>query len=189
MRAERTDIQWCCSQNFALHAFYNYVRPIWRGYAFVSVCLSVCSICLSVSRITIELRMFYQTYTTRRPPKWPPPGSDGMIPSAAAGRYLQRAHYHTSCNRTDHSVDAWVMGVHSMFLSLVTLTFDLWPNTFELHVSLTQIRSALRQIFDSHTKKNKKVADNAKNRTFYTQFTACGEKVAGRLLWNLENKL
>jgi len=35
--------------------------------------------------------MFYQTYTARKPPKLLP-GSDAMVPSAAATRYLQPAH-------------------------------------------------------------------------------------------------
>jgi len=63
--------------------------------------------------------MFYQTQTARKPPK-SPPGSDGMVPSAgAASRYLQQA-------RSIPSMPG-VMGVHNAFLSLVTLTFDLWP--------------------------------------------------------------
>jgi len=36
-------------------------------------------------------KMFYQAYTIRRSPK-SPPGSDGMVLSAAECRYLQRAH-------------------------------------------------------------------------------------------------
>jgi len=33
-------------------------------------------------------------------------GIDGMVPSAAAGRCLQRARYNALCSRTDHSVAA-----------------------------------------------------------------------------------
>ena len=45
------------------------------------------------------------------------PGSDGLVESAAARHYLQRACSIPSL--------PGVMGVHSAFLSLITLTFDL----------------------------------------------------------------
>jgi len=48
------------------------------------------------------------------------PGSDGMVLSAAECRYLQRAHSIPSLPRVIE-----VRTAH--FLSLVTLTFDLWP--------------------------------------------------------------
>jgi len=68
-------------------------------------------------------------------------------------------------------------------LSLVTLTFDLWPwhsNSSErgtkhvLPVNLAQIRSAVPEIFDAQTK-NEEVTDGAKNRTLF----ACGKDLVG----------
>ena len=65
-----------------------------------------------------------------------------------------------------------VMGVHSEFFVLVTLTFDLWPwhsnssKRWTKHVftvNLAQIRSAVPEIFDPQAKN--KVTDSAKNRT------------------------
>jgi len=44
-----------------------------------------------IKKKTLELKMFYQTYTARKPPK-SPPGRDGMVPSAADARCLQQAH-------------------------------------------------------------------------------------------------
>jgi len=85
------------------------------------------------------------------------PGSDGMVPSAGAWRYLQRS-------RSILSLPG-VMGVHSAFfvpcdldLWSLTLTFKLFPARDQalFPVNLAQIRSAVSEIFDSQTKKNKK---------------------------------
>jgi len=108
------------------------------------------------------------------------PGSDGMIPSAAAWRHLQRARYNASCSKTDHSVAAegWCQFT-TRCLSLVTLTFDLWPwhwnmsqrgNKHVFPVNLAEIRSAVSETSDSQTKwkKNNKVADSARNRTLHS---------------------
>jgi len=35
------------------------------------------------------------------------PGSDGMVPCAAAWRYFKRARYNASGSRTGHFVAAW----------------------------------------------------------------------------------
>jgi len=53
--------------------------------------------------------------------------SDRMVPSAAAWRYFQRACYKRhAAERTIPSLPGGgVIGVHSAFLSLVTLTFDV----------------------------------------------------------------
>ena len=63
--------------------------------------------------------MFYQTYTARKPPK-SPAGSDGMVPSAAAARCLQRAHTIRTLPGGDGSAKR-------VILSLVTLAFDRRP--------------------------------------------------------------
>jgi len=68
----------------------------------------------------LELKMFYQTYTARKPPK-SPAGSDGMMLSGAAARCLQRAH-------TIRTLQG-VTGALSAFYSLLTLT---WTLTFRL---------------------------------------------------------
>jgi len=65
---------------------------------------------------TKELKMFYETHTARKPPK-SRPGSNGMVPSAAARRHLQRARSISSLQVADGSAER--------VLSLVTLTFDL----------------------------------------------------------------
>ena len=83
------------------------------------------------------------------------PGSDGMVPSAAAWRYLQRSIL---------SLPGWWLCA-ARFLSLVTLSFDLWPWNSNLSergtkhvfpVNLAQIRSAVPDILDSQTKKTNK---------------------------------
>jgi len=67
------------------------------------------------------------------------------------------------------------MGLHSVFLSLVILTFDLDIQTRPSEgpnipsVNLAQIRSAVQEIFDSHAKENKKkqkVTDSAKTEPY-----------------------
>jgi len=77
--------------------------------------------------------MFYQTYTARKAAEITP-GSDEMVPSAAAWRHLQRARSIMSFR------EWWEWTV--CFLSLVTLTFDLdiqtrlneGPNTSSLWI-------------------------------------------------------
>ena len=98
---------------------------VMRSFPFV--CLSVLSVSLIAAKDVLP-----NIHHTQAAPKWPPPGSDGMIPSAAAGRYLQRAHYHTSCNRTGHSVDAGGDGSAQRFF--VPGDLDLWPLTKHFRV-------------------------------------------------------
>jgi len=133
--------------------------------------------------------MFYQTQTTHRPPKgWKTvpeiwvtymnktiidhtlpvlctlitPGSDGMVPSAAAWHYLQRARYSA-------------LSIAISTKSHVCCLWWPWPlnlskretkHIFPVH--LTQIRSAVPKVFHTQTK----ITDSAKNKTI--QFTACG---------------
>ena len=78
------------------------------------------------------------------------------------------------------------------FLSLLTLTFDLWnwhSNLSEqgtkhvFPVNLAQIRSAVPEIFHTQTKKSQRQKQN------FTQFTACGKneqklvELLGRICW------
>jgi len=95
--------------------------------------------------------MFYQTQTARSPPK-SPPGSDGME--------------HVRCLPV-------VMAANSAFLSLVTLTFDLWHwhsistergTKHVFPVNLAQIRSAVPDIFDSETNKKHKCVSRLARR-------------------------
>jgi len=61
-------------------------------------------------------KMFYQTQTTRRPPKSPPPATEW------SRLLLQDV---ICSDRVPFRRFRGVMEVHSAFLSLVTLTFDL----------------------------------------------------------------
>jgi len=98
------------------------------------------------------------------------PGSDGMVPSAGAWRYLQRTRSIPS--------PPGVMGVHSTFLSLVTLTFDLriqtpsseGPNTYSLWIWCKSVQRFPRYL--RHKQKKEKVTDGAKNRTLLNE---CGK--------------
>jgi len=114
----------------------------------------------------LELKMFYQTYTTRKASKFRSPctpvtpGSDRMVPSAAAH------HLKHTARVTVHCQWEW----RSSFP--VFVPDDLWPwhsNSSErgikriFPVNLAQIRSAVPEIF--HIQTNKKVTDSAKNRT------------------------
>jgi len=78
--------------------------------------------------------------------------SDGMVPSAAAWRYLQRARYNA----------------FSVGRKFVPRDLDLWPLTLAFKLvrarDQTQIRSAVPEIFHTETNKQK-VMDNAKNTT------------------------
>jgi len=86
-----------------------------------------------------------------------PPGNDGMVPSAAAWRYLQHVRYNA----------------FSMGRNFVPGDLYLWPwhsNSSErgtkhvFHVNLMQIRSAVSDIFHTQRNKNKK-SHSTKNRT------------------------
>jgi len=90
------------------------------------------------------------------------PGSDGMVPSAAAWCCLQWAHYNASCSRMDYLFVAG--GDGSAQHVFVPGDLDLWPwhsyssewgTKHVFHVNLAQIHSAVPEIFDSQTKKNK----------------------------------
>jgi len=98
-------------------------------------------------------------------------GIDGMVPSAAAWRYLQPARY-----------NAFSMGGN---LPLVTLTFNLWswhshscrppskgPNTSSVWIWCKSVTRFPRYFI--HKQTNKKVTDSAKKQNV-TQFTACGK--------------
>jgi len=83
----------------------------------------------------LELKIIHQTYTARKRPKTAP-GSHETGPSAAAARWLQRAH----AMRTHPGVSA------SEFLSLATLTFD-----FDIRTRTRFLYNAPnRQVSSSH---------------------------------------
>jgi len=94
-----------------------------------------------------------------------------------AGRPVDNALDHAACSRWDNSVTAggrWEYTAN--FLSLVILTFDLWPwqsissereTKHVVPVNLAQILSAVPEIFDSQTKNEwKKVTDSAKTEPY-----------------------
>jgi len=96
-------------------------------------------------------------------------GIDGMVPSAAAWRYLQPARY-----------NAFSMVGN---LPLVTLTFDLWswhsnsscppskgPNTSSVWILRKSVPRFPRYFI--HKQTNKKVTDSAKNRTLRSSLRA-----------------
>jgi len=121
----------------------------------------------------LELKMFYQTQTARRPPKGPKSvvflselctpitsGSNGMVLSAAAWRYLQRARY----NALSMGISAKNPVLCPRWSWLSTLTFKLFPardQTRRPSEFGVNPFSGSRNI--SYT--NKKVTDSAKNRT------------------------
>jgi len=115
----------------------------------------------------LELKTFTKQTASRPPstctPVTPSPGCDGMVPSPGGWRHLQCTEY----MRTEYAMpyNALSMGMKSPSGDL-----DLWPwhsNSSErgnvFPVNLVQIRSAVPEIFDSHTK-NEKVTDSTKNR-------------------------
>jgi len=68
--------------------------------------------------------MFYQTQTARRPPKSPPSATQWsrlLLNDVICSDRVTMRH---AAERTIPSLPG-MMGVHSVFLSLVTLTFDL----------------------------------------------------------------
>jgi len=116
--------------------------------------------------------MFHQTWTSCKPqgrshftravcvlPS--PPGSNEMVPSAAAWRYLQRVHYNAF---------SWVAN-----LSLVTFTFDFWPWRSNLsergtkhifHVHLAQIHSVVSRGIWLTNKQTKKLKTAPKTEPY-----------------------
>jgi len=68
------------------------------------------------------------------------PASNGMIPSAAAWRCLQRARYNASCSRTDHSFAAG--GWRECTARFNPGDLDLWPLTVTF--KLAQARDQTR---------------------------------------------
>jgi len=98
------------------------------------------------------------------------PGSDGMVPSAAAWRCLQQAH-------TIRMLPG-VMGVHGASFVPVTLIFDLWPwhsNTSKQgtkHVSPVNLCKSVqlfRRYFSDEQKTNKKKQKKQKKQTKKTK--------------------
>jgi len=98
------------------------------------------------------------------------PSSDGVVPSAAAWRCLQRARYNSSCSRTDHSVTVGE-GWRECAAHFVPGDLDIQTRPSEgpkhiFDVNMAQISSAVPEIFDSQTnKQTRKVTYSAKNRT------------------------
>ena len=114
--------------------------------------------------------MFYQTYTTHKPPSActpVTPGCDAMVPSPAA----------CGLQRTAHTLQCIVNGNDSaVFPSFIPGDLDLWPwhsNSFERgtkHVFGTNLFSHSRHISLTNKKKTEKtnkqlITDSAKNRT------------------------
>jgi len=102
----------------------------------------------------LELNSLYQNINCTQATALPSPQQQRMVLSAAAWRKMQRARY-----------NALLLG-----RKFVPGDLDLWPSSERgtkhvFHVNLAQIRSVVPKIFDSQTKKNKKVTDSAKNRT------------------------
>jgi len=107
-------------------------------------------------------------------------GCDGMVPSAAGCRHLQRSAYATPYN-------ALSMGRKTPCVDL-----DLWPwhsNSSErgtkhvFPVYLTQIRSAVPETFHTQTKKSQTVP-----KQNLMQFTACGNnKAVNGTTWDFRN--
>jgi len=82
-------------------------------------------------------------YALSMPPKTPP-GSHEMGPSDPAARWLQRAH------KIIIRTHAGVSVALSAFLSLVTLTFDLWPHTRSWARFLYSVPDLRLQVWSSY---------------------------------------
>jgi len=120
----------------------------------------------------LELKMFYQTQTIRRPPK-SPPCSDRMVPSASAWRYLHWAHYNASCSRTDHSVTAGGDGSAQR----VFCPWWPWPWPMTSTFKLVWARDRTRLPYEFGT--NMFSGSSGiwfTNKQQKSQFTACGNK-------------
>jgi len=120
--------------------------------------------------------MFYQTYTgARKPPKvrhralWSPrhPRGHGMVSSTAA-RHLQRTAHASQCIFNGEWLSSFPV------LSMVTLTFELWPwhsNSSERrtkHVAASSVwiwRKSVQRIPIYLRHKQTRKSDSAENRT------------------------
>jgi len=122
--------------------------------------------------------------TARKPPK-SSPGCGRMVPSAVVWRYLQRARYKTSCNRTDHSFAA------RRWWECTARFCPWWPWPLTLTFKLARVKDQTRLPREfganpfSHsrdilfTKKQTKRQKSHRQREKHnlTQFTACGRKL------------
>ena len=111
--------------------------------------------------------------TARKPPK-SSPGCGRMVPSAVVWRYLQRARYKTSCNRTDHSFAA------RRWWECTARFCPWWPWPLTLTFKLARVRDQTRLprefganpfshsrdiLFTKKRTKRQKVTDSGKNIT------------------------
>ena len=128
-------------------------------------------------RTKAKLKMFYQTYTACKPPK-SPPGSDGMGPSAAAWRYLQRARSIPSPSGPDDGCEECVFCPWwSLTLTFRLQVMDQTRLPCEFGANLF---SGSRDIWGTNgKKKTKKVTDSANNRTLL----ACGNNTNAMLMF------
>jgi len=120
------------------------------------------------------------------------PGSDGMESSATAACCLQRAHTISTLPGGDWSAKRIFVPGDPCFLSLVTLTFHLWPwpsNSSEqgikhdFPVNFAHVRSAVPKISVTN-KKNKKVTDSTETEPYLcaiTKHSAVMEPVNSRM--------
>jgi len=128
--------------------FYFMDSTVWFVVISCAIWSTDQKVVLNLSWVELSL---VDVFTKHRPHansrNYPHRGNDGMVPSAAEWRHLQRA-------RSIPSLPG-VIGVHSAVLSLITLTFDLWrwpSNSNEqgtkhvFPVNLAQIRSAVPEI-------------------------------------------
>jgi len=83
----------------------------------------------------------------------PPRGRDGMVPSAAVWHYLQQPSALQSIFSGEEICSWWPW--HLTFDLDIQTRSNEWPNVFP--VNLVQICSAVPEIFDSQTQKNKPV--------------------------------
>jgi len=100
----------------------------------------------------LELKMFYQTYTARKPPSACTP----VTPTPPAATQWSRLLLNLVCSIRRKRSNAWSLGTTQQFSvcwSLVTLTFDLWP----WHSELIQAMGT-KHVFDvnlAHDKQKK----------------------------------
>jgi len=99
-----------------------------------------------------------------------PPHSDGMVPSAAAWRYLQPARYNAFS--AGEEICSWWPWPSTFDLDIQTRPSE-GPNMSSVWIWRKSVQRFPRYFI--HKQKTQKVTNSAKNKNL-TQFTVCGNK-------------
>ena len=133
----------------------------------------------------LELKMFHQTHTARKPPKSPPAGTEWCC--SLLLHAVSASAYHS------YAVQGVTGALSTFFCSWWPwpLTFDLDiqtlpsenPNTSSLWISHKSVQRFPWYLRHKQKQTNKKITDGARNRTF-TQFITC-DKMMNREKYTL----